>query len=139
MRIVRTCALIALFCQPVAAQTYSGGIPEADKLLNDSPHIEQEIAARLHAESLRLQRISDVVDENCSLEGTGDARRDLRCGMILGGLINSRAKLMRDIQDARDGKYQPDREIEDPRCAIAKKFSDPSFAERAGVKCEFSE
>lgn len=129
-------AIVALsFSSVVAAEEYTGGLPEADAILTSSPQIEKALAEKLHAESVRLQGIADVLNEKCSAEGTGDDNRDLRCGMILGAWMQSREDLMTDVRAARAGTYEPPKPVQDARCMIAQKFNDPSYAQSMGVKC----
>ena len=130
-------ALAALPWWGTAAVDYTGDLAEVEAILNTNPQIEGRLARELHQESVRLRGFEKALQENCPIDGTGDADRDLRCGMVMGASIQSREKLLADVRAVAAGIYEEPKEFEDPRRAIARRFDDRSYAENAVVECDW--
>lgn len=118
---------------PAHARTYTGGIPEVTAILNANPQIIPEEAEAIHAKSLGLKASEARIDEFCS--GEPSVARTRRCDFAKGIYFQDVLRLLDRARNAAEGIYEKKMKHEDPRCAIARKFNDPSFVPN-GVECE---
>lgn len=127
-------ALTMLIATPANAQTYSGGLEKVTEILNTNPQIPREQADAIHEKSVSLRASADRINEYC--EGNPSAARAQRCEFARGIFFNSVVRLLQRAHNAEGGIYETERIIDDPRCAVAKRFNDPSMVPE-GVPCEF--
>lgn len=125
--------LSLLIAIPAAARTYTGGIPEVTAILNANPQIIPEEADAIHAKSRSLKVAEARLDEFCS--GKPSVSRTRRCDFAKGVYFQDALRLLDRARSAAEGIYKKKMKPEDPRCAIARKFNDPSLVPD-GVECE---
>lgn len=135
LRSISTLLLAAsLPASPLSAQNYTGGLERITELLNSNPQIPREQADAIHEKSVSLRASGERVEGYCS--GRPSAARAQRCEFARGIFFNSVLRLTQRAHDAKNGIYPVERVIDDPRCAVAKRFNNPSLVPE-GVPCEF--